>query len=119
MSYATHYSFFHKRESNLKPDSQLYSRNRFSPAARMVDLLLLNGKKTDFDCAIKNLVLNVSLIYRKMNRELHDIPRFRLSDTGMEKFPSKPISLSQQLSYRDVTCWFYGQKFRFTVRREP
>ena len=47
-------------------------------------------EQTDFDCVI----LNLCLIYRnfKMKRGLHDSPRFRLSDTGMEQFPSQHIS---------------------------
>ena len=36
---ATFYSFSNKCESNLKPDSQLYSINTFCPGARVIDIL--------------------------------------------------------------------------------
>ena len=52
--------------------------NHFFPGARMVDLLPLLFWEKDFDCVIENLVLNLSLIYWKMNRGLHDILWFRL-----------------------------------------
>ena len=56
---------------SMKPNSRLYSRNRLSPGARVFLRLWI------FDCAIENLGLNQSLnlIYRKMNRGLHDILR--------------------------------------------
>ena len=38
-------------------------------------------EKTDFDSVTENLIFNLSLIYWKMNRGLHDIPQSRLSDT--------------------------------------
>ena len=31
-------------------------------------------QKTDFDCAIQNLISNPSHIYMKMNRGLYDVP---------------------------------------------
>ena len=65
--HATLYSFSCKCESNLKPDFQLYNRNTFSPSARLVDFLPFFWEKIDFDCVIKNLVLNLSHIYRRMN----------------------------------------------------
>ena len=65
--HATLYSFSCKCESNLKPDFQLYNRNTFSPPARLVDFLPFFWEKTDFDCVIKNLVLNLSHIYRRMS----------------------------------------------------
>ena len=72
--HATVYSLCCKYESNLKPDSLLDSRNPFSPRVRVVNFLPLFWKKTYFDCVIKNLGLNQSYIYKKMNRGLYDVP---------------------------------------------
>ena len=72
----------------------------------MIFLTLLQ-EKMDFDCTIKNLVWNRSLIYWKINRWFHDIPPFRVTETGMKQFPSQPVSFitTQCCTCRDKQPW--------------
>ena len=50
----------------MKPDqSRFYSRNRFSPGARVLRFLPLLREKTNYDCVIETPVLNRSLVYWK------------------------------------------------------
>ena len=61
-------------KSNLKPDPVYTAEIVFFSGARVVDFLPLLRKKTDFDCVIENVILNLSLIYPQMSSRLHDIP---------------------------------------------
>ena len=90
--HATHYSFPCKCKSNLKSDSGLNTEINFLPEQGW-SISYLYYRRNDFDGVIKNLVLNLPLIYKEMNRGLHDIPQIRL---GWHNFNLNLSPLTQQ-----------------------